>query len=145
MFLIKYLKRKINNLNEFGFYIFFIQILHKIIYGRNLNDRVVQFLSEERLKKYLDKYSYVWANNKSEFEKQIVIPKEDIIWTMWLQGENNAPLLIRKCINSIREKCNGFFEVIDLAAAKDVTMEEFKAFFEMREKLAESLKRNKDS
>ena len=46
---------------------------------------------------------------------------------------------------AIREKCNGFFEVIDLAAAKDVTMEEFKAFLEMREKLAESLKRNKDS
>lgn len=105
MFLIKYLKRKINNLNEFGVYIFFIQILHKIIYGRNLNDRVVQFLSEERLKKYLDKYSYVWANNKSEFEKQIVIPKEDIIWTMWLQGEINAPLLIKKCIDSIRKKC----------------------------------------
>ncbi len=106
MIFIKYIIKKINNLNEFGFYIFFIQILHKFLYGRNLNSRVVQFLSEERLKNYLDKYCYVLFNNESKLKKQKVAPKEDIIWTMWLQGENNAPILIRKCIDSIREKCN---------------------------------------
>lgn len=106
MKIINYMKEKINNFYELGGYIVFIQAVHKIIYGRRLNGRVVQFLSEERLMKYLDKYSYVWLNNESKSIKEVVAPKEDVIWTMWLQGEKDAPLLIKRCIDSIRKNSN---------------------------------------
>lgn len=33
--------------------------------------------------------------------------KNNVIWTMWWQGEENAPELIKKCIASIRKNANG--------------------------------------
>lgn len=31
----------------------------------------------------------------------------EYIWTMWWQGEENAPVLVKKCIDSMWEKSNG--------------------------------------
>lgn len=41
-----------------------------------------------------------------------IMPKEKIIWTCWLQGEENAPLIVRKCIESIRQYANGYKVVV---------------------------------
>lgn len=50
-------------------------------------------------KEYLKRYLYALDNiNKTVDNK----PKEDIIWTCWLQGEENAPPIVKACINSIR-------------------------------------------
>ena len=37
----------------------------------------------------------------------IQIPKKKYIWVMWWQGEENAPELVKMCINSIRKNANG--------------------------------------
>lgn len=106
MGIIQKIKRKINNIREYGIYIITIQIVHKIFYRRRLNPRVSQFLSEERLMRYLDKYSYIWKNREHIKTEQLSV-NEDIIWTMWLQGEDTAPLLIKRCIESIRSNSAG--------------------------------------
>ncbi len=35
------------------------------------------------------------------------VPEERIIWTLWWQGEEDAPPLVKACINSIRRNANG--------------------------------------
>ncbi|MBR1841613.1 MAG: capsular polysaccharide synthesis protein [Alphaproteobacteria bacterium] len=50
-------------------------------------------------KKYLRRYLYALDNLPKEIKPE---PKEDIIWTCWLQGEENAPPIVKACINSIR-------------------------------------------
>lgn len=31
----------------------------------------------------------------------------NFIWTMWWQGEENAPMLVKRCIRSMRQNSNG--------------------------------------
>lgn len=101
----KVINRK-NYLEEYGIYIALIQNIYKLMYRRRINGRVVQFLSEERLMKYLDKYSYIWEKRQPMVSEKLDI-QDDNIWTMWLQGESEAPLLIRRCIDSIKDNSLG--------------------------------------
>ena len=51
-------------------------------------------------------YSYLIEKYKKiEAVKQL--PEKNYIWIMWWQGEQNAPDLVKMCINSIRENANG--------------------------------------
>ena len=49
-------------------------------------------------KKYLRRYLYALY----EIDKDTDGAKPNIIWTCWLQGEENAPPIVRACLNSIR-------------------------------------------
>lgn len=55
-------------------------------------------------KGYLKRYLYVL--NRTDVRTETETPK--IIWLCWLQGEENAPEVVKKCIKSIREKCAGW-------------------------------------
>lgn len=46
-----------------------------------------------------------YAHFEHSYSSQITIPNPypDKIWVCWLQGEKNAPLLVKKCIASIRK------------------------------------------
>ena len=43
----------------------------------------------------IDSISKLWKNNE--------VKTDCVIWLYWRQGEENAPLLVKKCINSIRQ------------------------------------------
>lgn len=43
---------------------------------------------------------------KNNILKQPII-KNNVIWTMWWQGENNAPDIVKFCINSMKKNSNG--------------------------------------
>ena len=61
---------------------------------------------------YLDKYfeETEFASNPKEETAQ-----EKIIWQMWLQGEQNAPTIVKKCLNSIKTHCSDYkIIVLDL-------------------------------
>ena len=60
---------------------------------------------------YLQRYAYAAKDNGADtWAPQ---PAKKIIWTCWLQGEENAPELVKKCIASMRQYANGY-EVIVL-------------------------------
>lgn len=52
------------------------------------------------------KYTYV-LNSPFQEKTEISNPYPDKIWVCWLQGEENAPELVRKCIASIRKYSAG--------------------------------------
>jgi len=60
---------------------------------------------------YLKKYL-----NTASYRDSFFMPLKDqkpCIWTLWLQGYDNAPPIVKKCINSMR-RYSGKFEVIVL-------------------------------
>ena len=61
---------------------------------------------------YLQRYKKTLQTDFTEYKPQ---PAQKIIWTCWLQGLENAPVLVKKCIDSMRHYANGYqVEVIDL-------------------------------
>jgi len=45
--------------------------------------------------------------------------KNDKIWTIWLQGEENAPALVRACFRSVRRHCRQKLVVLDAKSIFD--------------------------
>lgn len=61
---------------------------------------------------YLLRYKNALQTDIVEYTPQ---PAQKIIWTCWLQGLENAPELVKRCIESMRHYANGYkVEVIDL-------------------------------
>lgn len=66
-------------------------------------------------------FSYLYKNNIEVFQKYSGATdcgedsKEKYVWVCWLQGEENAPQLVKKCIESIRRNTKNYkMTVIDL-------------------------------
>lgn len=57
---------------------------------------------------YLQRYAYA---AKIETRDVVAQPERKVIWTCWLQGLENAPKLVQKCVASMRQYANGY-EVI---------------------------------
>lgn len=66
---------------------------------------------------YLKKH---YMNFISEYAPQESVPKKVFkiapIWVCWFQGEENAPVLVKKCIESIKKNANGH-DVITISDA----------------------------
>lgn len=63
---------------------------------------------------YLQKQSVIFNKLKKEYAKVIAEGiqenervKSNIIWMLWLQGEKEAPPLVKACINSVRRNAKG--------------------------------------
>jgi hypothetical protein len=52
---------------------------------------------------YLQKYKYVLDSNSQETKELPINPYPDKVWVCWLQGVENAPRLVQKCIESIKQ------------------------------------------
>lgn len=48
------------------------------------------------------KYASALSDNDIEYEDNTLLPDRDVIWCSWLQGEDNAPDIVRKCLRSLR-------------------------------------------
>ena len=74
------------------------KLVYKIIQKKH--EYVINYL-KSRYKNIIDKYAstpQIYHANTTE---------EHNIWIMWWQGEENAPELVRMCINSIKKNANG--------------------------------------
>lgn len=69
---------------------------------------VMAICSRNGAYEYLLRYKSACRNVETEF----ISPKEKIIWTCWLQGEENAPLIVRKCLDSIRQYAGDYRVVV---------------------------------
>jgi mannosyltransferase OCH1-like enzyme len=73
------------------------------------NDKdVMAICSRNGAYEYLLRYKSACTKESDE----PIIPKEKIIWTCWLQGEENAPLLVKRCVASIRQNANDYKVVV---------------------------------
>ena len=59
---------------------------------------------------YLKKYANVVYDN--QIKEWIPQPARKVIWTCWLQGVDEAPLIVRKCISSMQQYANGYDVII---------------------------------
>lgn len=60
----------------------------------------VQFKIQKKLKK---KYSYVINSLNEEKLNSIIHKQSNKVWICWLQGINNAPKLVQKCYESVKQ------------------------------------------
>lgn len=65
-----------------------------------LKGKIVLDYIRQNYGNFITDYKPVILAVKKEFEKSP-------IWVCWLQGEENAPVLVKKCISSIRNHSNG--------------------------------------
>ena len=70
---------------------------------------VVESIRRKKAKKLFKKYKYVIDRSKNN--NNYTDSYEKKIWTCWFQGEENAPKIVKKCLNSIRKNASDW-EVI---------------------------------
>lgn len=58
---------------------------------------------------YLKRYAYACDYTKKEWRPT---PKPNTIWTCWWQGEEQAPLLVQKCLKQLRKYSNGYDVIV---------------------------------
>ena len=108
------LNNNINILKNFGFKLAFYDFLTQIIFRKRNNyiSKKIYFLQHENVKKYLiKKYEYILDETKVKSEICDNIEADCPIFIFWWQGLENAPIIVKKCIESIKEH-SGKHEVI---------------------------------
>ena len=70
---------------------------------------VIDLCARNGAYEYLQRYKYACDN----LPTSKIQPKEKIIWTCWLQGEGNAPLIVQRCLDSMRKHA-GVYKVVVL-------------------------------
>jgi mannosyltransferase OCH1-like enzyme len=118
-----YLKRfgAIFTLKEI-YYRFFSNILDKYVSSKRDRDTL------KYLKRYLNK------NSTYSLNEQPIKKLNPCIWTCWLQGYENAPPIVKVCINSMRKYSNGYDVIIitednlsDYVSMPDFIIKKYKA------------------
>lgn len=98
-------KKNIKTIKFFGFKLFFFQKSSKKIY--KLNRSIGLKLYEKRYsltKKIIkEKYAFLLCKNYKFDVKNI--DEKCPVWICWWQGEENAPEMIRRCIDSVKKNC----------------------------------------
>ncbi|QLL70091.1 capsular polysaccharide synthesis protein [Lactobacillus sp. 3B(2020)] len=112
-----YIKKARKNVKYFGINLVISQILAKIIphivpqsFGwlyTPLVKKNYRNISRYLLKRY---FSVIEKWQEVNFTNNEDVPK--VIYTMWLQGIDEAPILVKKCINSIKKQNPGYKIVI---------------------------------
>lgn len=99
-----------------------------IIYGHILNwpwrsgTRRRQVRGEATRKavlEYLKRYAKQYSNIPPSPTEEEKAAEEERIFTIWLQGEENAPNIVKACFRSIRRNCRQKLTILDSESLKD--------------------------
>lgn len=129
-------------ISNFGWKIFCIKAVRKNFYD-NYSPIGIKLclINENIIKKYLSKNIVEeikkLPNNESVYINAAV-PKNNIIWTMWWQGLNNAPKIVKACINNLKRK-NPTKEVIV------ITKDNYQNYVQLDSRIIQSMKKEKIS
>lgn len=110
--IIKDLKRDIVN---FPVNITFVNFLKNITFFGGPVKKVNCWCNKKREEQIFD---FLYNNNKNIFDKyteknnDCAETESRYIWVCWLQGEDNAPDIVKKCIDSIRKNASDYELVI---------------------------------
>lgn len=95
-------------INNFGLKIFLIKTVRKPFYSNFSHfGKNICLINENIIKRFLEKN--IISDLKSlDCTKTLYInadvPKNSIIWTMWWQGLDSAPYIVKKCIANLKKK-----------------------------------------
>jgi hypothetical protein len=117
-------------LKRFGL-IFTLREIYYRFYSNILDKHVSQKRDRDTLK-YLKRY--LNKNTKYILNGKPIKDLNPCIWTCWLQGYENAPPIVKSCINSMRKYSNGYNVVIitddnlsDYVSMPDFIIKKYKA------------------
>lgn len=101
-------------IKEFGLKIFVSKTVRRCFYKSNskLAWKVNDY-NEKLIATYLEKQfndTSIDVDNYLQY-KNVSVPEKPI-WMLWWQGEENAPEIVKCCINSVRKNCNGHTVIV---------------------------------
>lgn len=104
---IEFIKKKIkidlNVCRHFGFRIGGANFLSTVVFRtRTKIGKKLNIYEHELVKQYLrNNFEYIYNTFQDKNEENIA--EDAPIWILWWQGEDKAPNIVKKCINSVRE------------------------------------------
>lgn len=106
------LKKKINLCREFGFKVLFSDLCAKNIRIPKITSRWKDKIILQWLRKNFPHVLEQYKNISSQ-HRIISDTSASTVWSMWLDGEENAPEIVRLCFSCIRKNCgNHPFKII---------------------------------
>ncbi len=83
-----------------------LKLIYKYIRNKNIRKKINNLLW---VNEFLDKFSYekIETSNSS-------VEDNKYIWQLWLQGEENVPSIVRKCLDSVKRYCPSDYKVLFL-------------------------------
>ncbi|MDR0298603.1 MAG: capsular polysaccharide synthesis protein [Streptococcaceae bacterium] len=103
---IQYFKVKVKAGREFGFSISFLDSISRITLKFRLY-KITQQLAKKKNYRILDFLEKEFAEiPHTKNQEQLSLSKtkgEKIVWTCWWQGEENAPVLVKKCMKNLKK------------------------------------------
>lgn len=106
-------------INNFGFKIFMIKAIRKKFYNNYSSiGKKINLYNEKNIKDFLYKkvFNEIDFDKKTNFYRNNTIVDSNVIWTMWWQGEEQAPDIVKACLKKLKEK-NSDYKVIVLSKA----------------------------
>lgn len=100
----------INYINEFGIKVFFIKTIRHILYKKNNKlSWIINNYNEKKIEKILFSKKYDDSIDFKDIypDDYKVKSLNNAIFTMWFQGESEAPILVKECIKNIKKFSNG--------------------------------------
>ena len=115
---------KLSRIKEIGWDVAWLKLKHMLF---PKDSQVVMLSSTNGAYDYMRKYRYVLDRVKREETDVSEGYRNKVIWTCWLQGEEQAPLLVQRCLKSLREHCKDYdVRVIDERNVKEyVTLPDY--------------------
>lgn len=111
----KFIKEEfINDIKYYSFKLAFVKLINNLTYRGKALHKINQWSLNKRHRLIMDylykEYKHIFNKYKNEVNTKVY--KENYpIWVCWLQGEENAPIVVKNCIDSIRRH-SGNHEVI---------------------------------
>lgn len=94
-------------IHNFGWKIFLVKAIRSKFYDNYSKFGIqLSMINERNIKKFLQKNIINNINKIEDGEnlyKNLTIPKNSVIWTMWWQGIDNAPDIVRACIRALQK------------------------------------------
>ena len=91
--------------------VLFGHILNPLWYSREKRRKIRTNYIMKTVDKYFQKYLSVVKDVKET--KVVKNDKNEKIWTLWLQGEENAPDIVKSCFRSVRRHCKQELVILD--------------------------------
>lgn len=110
-------RQGLNNINSAGVwgllsYIWKGHVTNWFWRDRTLRRNVREQAHKEILTKEFDKFIPYIKSLKAPETTSVIDPQRERVFVMWLQGEENAPKVIKACIKSVRERTGEKFTLL---------------------------------